>query len=198
MATIDAPRGINRRTHFEITDSLRARMERGVDRRGADECWPWRRSTRSGYGCVKHLGKCLSTHVVSFRLHHGEIPAGQIVLHSCDNRICCNPAHLSAGSTTQNNREARERIAFSSPVGEACANAKLTDEAVRLAHSLFSVLHYSRQRISEILGCSSKIIGRVLRGERWKHVRRPTPAEAFQIVDQWVANVKTLFEPATA
>lgn len=45
--------------------------------------------------CIVQLGRLLSNREVS--------------LHSCDNKWCCNPAHLSAGSQRKNVREARER-----------------------------------------------------------------------------------------
>lgn len=63
------------------------------------------------------------SHRFSYELHYGEIPDGMLILHSCDNKKCVNPAHLSVGDYAQNIQEAwdrgirkyteKQRIAFS-------------------------------------------------------------------------------------
>ena len=50
------------------------------------------------------------------------------MLHSCDNRVCCNPAHLRWGTQAENNREAWERGGQRS--GERHHQARLTDVEV--------------------------------------------------------------------
>lgn len=82
-----------------------------VDQRGDDECWPWR-SNVDTYGRFRMLrdAKCIGAHVFSWVLaNQQEVPAGLLVLHSCDNKRCVNPAHLSVGTYSQNAREAVER-----------------------------------------------------------------------------------------
>src|SRR5690348_12958479 len=85
-----------------------------VERRGYDECWPWKASTNAkGYGkfvlAPGQLGLARPTqrlaHVVAFRLVHGRwpVPHG---LHGCDNPPCCNvanPAHVHEGTIQDNN-----------------------------------------------------------------------------------------------
>lgn len=39
---------------------------------------------------------------VAYELSHGPIQIGHYILHACDNPLCCNPAHLSAGTPQQN------------------------------------------------------------------------------------------------
>jgi hypothetical protein len=36
---------------------------------------------------------------------HGDIPAGKIVLHRCDNPKCCRPDHLQIGTIADNNHD---------------------------------------------------------------------------------------------
>lgn len=68
-----------------------------------NECWEWQGQTASsGYGQIKAFGKMVSCHRLSYELYSGPIPEGLEIMHSCDNKICINPDHLSAGSHQEN------------------------------------------------------------------------------------------------
>jgi hypothetical protein len=67
-----------------------------------DECWPWTGPKSGGYG-IRHA------HRSAWAFVHGPIPKGMFVLHSCDVKSCCNPAHLHLGTHAENMREAAER-----------------------------------------------------------------------------------------
>lgn len=41
-------------------------------------------------------------HRVAYILTKGDIPDGLLILHSCGNRRCCNPAHLRQGTQSEN------------------------------------------------------------------------------------------------
>lgn len=68
------------------------------------DCWVWTKSVGShGYGNICTGASLIETaHRVSYEVFNGEIPAGQVIMHSCNNKRCCNPAHLSAGTQSQN------------------------------------------------------------------------------------------------
>ena len=69
-------------------------------------CWEWQASLFwTGYGQATHFCKEVLAHRVSYAFANGEIPDGLFVLHSCDNRKCVNPAHLSLGSHVDNMRD---------------------------------------------------------------------------------------------
>ena len=69
-----------------------------------DECWEWQGSLSSnGYGNWSAPGQKKGTaHRATYKLFHGEIPAGYYVCHRCNNPKCCNPDHLYTGTPKDN------------------------------------------------------------------------------------------------
>ena len=68
-----------------------------------DECWPWGASVQpNGYGQSRLAGKTIKAHRLAFELTYGPIPEGKHILHQCDDRLCCNPKHLKAGTHVEN------------------------------------------------------------------------------------------------
>lgn len=91
------------------------------------QCWEWTgRTNDNGYGRFQGTK---AAHRWAFEYFHGEIPEGHLVLHSCDNKLCVNPAHLRSGSHADNMLDAALRDRFH--VGTRCYNAKLTPDQVR-------------------------------------------------------------------
>ena len=91
--TTDAPE-----TALQRYERLVLRSESG--------CWGWSGSVNSsGYGRIGRL----YVHRLSYELHCGPIPRGMLVMHSCDNPPCTNPAHLSVGSYADNRHDAASK-----------------------------------------------------------------------------------------
>lgn len=93
-------------------ERLMARFWSKVDRGGPGECWPWKGATvknRRGlrYGKFRLAGKSVLAH--RFALARRAMSSVPQALHSCDNTLCCNPAHLRSGTQSENMREARDK-----------------------------------------------------------------------------------------
>jgi hypothetical protein len=74
-----------------------------VDRTGGrDDCWSWLGTTHAnGYGVVNLGRRQELAHRLALTLSGIEIPPGFVVMRSCGNRLCCNPAHLQVSTPAQ-------------------------------------------------------------------------------------------------
>lgn len=138
-------------------------------------CWNWTYSLRmNGYGQIKHDGKNLFPHRVSYEMHVGPIPEGLCVCHRCDNRACINPGHFFLGTKAENNadRSAKGRSAKGPEAarnrrpmtGAVNGNAKLTESQVREIRMSEGI---SYQDLSRKYGVGKNHIGKIRRGENW-------------------------------
>lgn len=121
-----------------------------VDIRGPDECWLWLASTNNkGYGQFRFEGTMRYAHRVAWKLTHGSFPA-QHLLHSCDNPLCCNPAHLREGSQAENMADmvAKGR----QQRGEGRWNCKLTDAQVAEVRTLYVSGQWTQRELGAWFG----------------------------------------------
>lgn len=85
-------------------DPLHDSRSEGVDRRGADECWPWLGFVMDNeYGKLTHEESgSLLAHRLVYRFEVGPIPDGLDIDHLCRNHACVNPSHLEPVTRRQN------------------------------------------------------------------------------------------------
>ncbi len=132
-------------------------------------CWKWRASCLHGYGQFKirrgSFTKNLKAHKVAVFYSTGAYPSSDlVVMHSCDNPPCVNPAHLSVGTARQNLRDCvNKQRGF---VGEHNGSAVL---------SYFDVLaiffdQRDRSEIAMVYSVSKGTIEHIKNGHSWTHV----------------------------
>lgn len=125
---------------------------------------------KAGYGLVWHDGKNRLAHRVSFELHNMPIMGQQDVMHSCDNRKCINPSHLSLGSRLDNMRDMISKGRAKHPKGKQPANTKATPEIVAEIRRRFSP--YSRtdghRALGRQFGLTQGTVWAIVNGRTWK------------------------------
>lgn len=165
-------------------------------------CWEWQRwLDKDNYGKFS-LGSLdngvmtVRTHRLLYLLTYGDIPPGLSVLHTCDNPLCLNPAHLWLGTSAENNHDrarkgrnatgdrngARlypERLARGDanasrlypdryPRGENHPQHRLTETQVREIRAFYGSM--SQNALARRYGVTARTISLIIAGITWKHL----------------------------
>lgn len=153
------------------------RLWRQVERGGPDDCWPWISKSRiTGYGVLGRGGRDsekVLAHRAAWEVTHGPILEGEghhgtVVLHTCDNRLCCNPVHLRLGTQADNVRDmdAKGRRVAVLRFGPEHHMTKITEDDVR-------AIRASSERntvLAERYGMTVAGIKTIKQRRTWKHV----------------------------
>lgn len=159
--------------------TLEERLWRRVDKTPGQgpngDCWEWRGYVHpTGYGQLARDadGRNINTNRAAWSVTNGDIPEGLWVLHTCDNRLCCNPDHLWLGTPKDNTQDmiakGRRRKATQVVRGEDVDNAKLTEEIVR---QMRAEPPMTFKELGLKYGVSPGTANKVILRQTWKHVK---------------------------
>ena len=154
-----------------------------VQIRAPDECWEWQGAiTSSGYGNLTWHGRHVQAHRVAYFLYNGGIALTtnfrqdgvakryrRFVLHKCDNRRCCNPAHLFLGSMRANQLDAYRKGRKVQPRSQH-ANAKLSATQITEVRHRYDAGGVTQQQLAAEFGVSQRAISLVVRRETYKDI----------------------------
>jgi hypothetical protein len=137
----------------------------------ADDCWPFKgaRSAR-GYGRFAFAGKNRLAHRVAYELLCGPVPDGAVIMHSCDNPPCCNPAHLRIGTQSDNVADMRSKgREVHAPKGEYHWAAKISAAQAKAIRA--ALLSGQRKvALARQYGLSRRAISHIAQGRSWRGI----------------------------
>jgi hypothetical protein len=150
-----------------------------IDVRGPDDCWLWRMGTNpaTGYGHHTRVFGETMPHRAAFALATNTVipelnAEGKRIhiCHTCDVRLCCNPAHLYLGDGILNARDRDER-GRSNIAAQGHCKRKLSDEQVRSIRALRAQGKGALRIRRELnLNVSFNILQQLLAGKTYKDV----------------------------
>ena len=136
-------------------------------------CWEWTEGkSKGGYGIFfLHDGK-MPAHRFSLVLKIGILEEGKFACHTCDNPSCVNPAHLWAGTASENMKDAVKKGRWKNPScrGEKSAISKLSDQKVKEIRALYITGSIPRRELAVRYNVSHGAIQAVLERRTWAHV----------------------------
>jgi len=158
-------------------------------------CWVYKGARfANGYGRVYKTfeGKrVVKAHRYAYMLAK-RVPK-DLVCHHCDNRLCCNPAHLYDGTHAQNMQDTIDRKTM--PRGESHSRAVLTNRQVANIRMLVANLpRVHNGLLCQLYKISKQTLHRILNGEQYPEaVAAPIDADLIAKYEKaWFAFDKKL------
>lgn len=135
-------------------------------------CWMWMLSLGShGYGNAykseRPGERVVVAHRLAYEAFRGPIPPGLLVQHSCDNKWCVNPDHLSVGTdkTNSDDKWSKGRANMAARRGQPNPLRKLSDgQADEIRRSADPIA-----KTAERFGVNKRVVWNIRHGRSYVH-----------------------------
>jgi hypothetical protein len=151
-----------------IKDNNIKRFWSKIDIKDNNECWPYKEGkTGDKYGGFWLNDRVELAHRFAFAVANNYlgvtskvfIPEGLIVMHICDNPMCCNPAHLKLGTQEENMHDRNSKGRRGVMSGRYGPRIELSvDEILDYVKQ-----GYTHKQIAKIYGVSRPLITKKIR-----------------------------------
>lgn len=127
-----------------------------------------------GYGLLQYGKHQVLAHRLAYARANGQsvFDMGGVVMHSCDGKLCVNPAHLSLGTHADNvaDKVSKGRQRNGVVTGEAHYKAKLDWATVRYIRSVYKARcrTYGAQALAAEYGVAPQLISAIAGNKIWK------------------------------
>lgn len=134
-----------------------------------DDCIIWPYALSNGYAEFARDGRVVKGHIEACTRRNGPRPEGMThTCHSCGVSSCINPRHLRWGTAKDNAADMRRHGTVQ--WGEQMYASKLTNETVQKIREMYASGHWLQRELAAMFGVRRESIGKVVRGERWRHI----------------------------
>ena len=152
----------------DIPMSVLRRFWSKVDRRSDSECWNWLGVVNNqGYGSIWINNQSYRVHRIAYYIYYKKDPNTFLICHSCNNKSCVNPKHLSLGTHSDNNQYAYDTN-MNTQLGEIHPLSKLTENDIHEIRELCNIA--SQRQVAKLFNVSHTAIRRIIIGKTWSHI----------------------------
>lgn len=144
-----------------------------------EQCWPWTGAISSnGYGSVGYSNRICGAHRVAAYLSgiilspvwEPSLRERTLVLHTCDNPLCCNPNHLFVGNFKDNSDDKYLKQRANNVRGTDHYCSKMTDKQVLDIREQYKTTCHSYANTGRKYGVSSNAIRKIVLGLSYSHL----------------------------
>lgn len=161
----------------EFQEYIKTLLEKHVIKN--EGCWEWVGSkNKHGYGDIRPNRRHMNSSRAAYIAYKGFIPKGMYILHTCDNRSCCNPDHLWLGTapdhlwlgTAKDNMQDMVKKGRNKKLkGSECPWATINEDIVLDILDMLKK-NINTREIAKKYNIKLSMISDIKTGHRWRHV----------------------------